>query len=1092
VVTVLRANDIDLSPQVTYRLDRPNDYFSLDTYTGQLILLKRPSEDADAVAMKPIKLSVLASDTVHEARTKVEIAFTENGRRCRPDFSQPIYSFFASSNDSFPLSVGAVKVVACENNSDISFEVERKDQGRFSVLSNGTVVLNRLPYGDADSFVLTATDERSRRKATAVVVVTKSTGNGAQAVQFAQDSDDTISLVGSADPATPVTKIRTNVDPADGLFFSISRNPYFEVDSATGDVYNIYDGQNATGGAKEVTVTVRHLTNKQQAKSKTFRIVGHGSGGASHTSANRFSTSQVETALKENEPTKTTVNICPVLSSTTSNAFVKIISGNAGNVFKYDEKQRKLVLAKPLDYERQRLHNIVLKMGTSGDEFSLCKVTVHVKDVNDNKPMFPACAKEFATTLPENSPVGSRVPGPPVVDLDGDDQLHFWITNSRQFDVDADSGALSTKAVFDFEVSTAHRLVLHVNDTAGHRAECNVLVLVGSVDEYPPAFEQSNYYFALSGLASGSPGDVVGQVRARDRDRGPDGIVTFSLAAPSSYFAIDALRGVITVSKTLDTGVFDGENVIRRRKRSLRDITLAVMASSKQPKSLDATAIIAISVEENLLPVAVRDSGEASVGWVTGVIVALLLVAIAIFIAAFFFCRKKMLKKAEQRKYGTSLMTNASSAGNVNNGMSASNSMELSSNGNGGTRTDPSRFPPQYSEIITDYGSGSGNSASAKTKSMAANSKSEISEKSHRSASSGRGSVEDGDEEVDSEIRMINEGSCYLSAAAAATDMVPGGAANAVEQQDKSDAGSVQNTEDYLARLGIDIRKPPNMNMSGAGGSHHGGHGGSHQGGSHHGGAAVDMVHNFSGSQYGGGSSIYNRIADDAMSDKNSVLSAKHSSSVIYGAATGRVGGGRQPSLTGSLSSIVHSEEELAGSYNWDYLLDWGPQYQSLSHVFKEISRLKDDSEGGGVGQQATRTVNSLSVSATGANGGGATPSRYASVQPGFPSPSSMPPPPLSSSYGVSGLGKNPHTSHLHHHHQHLRAARSPISHDMLTSQNALSPNFHPSLSPLATKSPSVSPMGVSMGAGSGQQQPPQHLQQQRVRAVNMGNLQRL
>jgi protocadherin-16/23 len=100
VVTVLRANDIDLSPQVTYRLDRPNDYFSLDTYTGQLILLKRPSEDADAVAMKPIKLSVLASDTVHEARTKVEIAFTENGRRCRPDFSQPIYSFFASSNDS--------------------------------------------------------------------------------------------------------------------------------------------------------------------------------------------------------------------------------------------------------------------------------------------------------------------------------------------------------------------------------------------------------------------------------------------------------------------------------------------------------------------------------------------------------------------------------------------------------------------------------------------------------------------------------------------------------------------------------------------------------------------------------------------------------------------------------------------------------------------------------------------------------------------------------------------------------------------------------------------------------------------------------
>ena len=39
------------------------------------------------------------------------------------------------------------------------------------------------------------------------------------------------------------------------------------------------------------------------------------------------------------------------------------------------------------------------------------------------------------------------------------------------------------------------------------------------------------------------------------------------------------------------------------------------------------------------------------------------------------------------------------------------------------------------------------------------------------------------------------------------------------------------------------------------------------------------------------------------------------------------------------------SEDELAGSYNWDYLLDWGPQYQPLAHVFKEISRLRDDED---------------------------------------------------------------------------------------------------------------------------------------------------
>ena len=74
MVAVLRANDIDLSPAVTYRLDRPSDYFSLDTYTGQLILLKGPEEEADR-DVSEMTLSAVASDSVHEARTQVEVRY---------------------------------------------------------------------------------------------------------------------------------------------------------------------------------------------------------------------------------------------------------------------------------------------------------------------------------------------------------------------------------------------------------------------------------------------------------------------------------------------------------------------------------------------------------------------------------------------------------------------------------------------------------------------------------------------------------------------------------------------------------------------------------------------------------------------------------------------------------------------------------------------------------------------------------------------------------------------------------------------------------------------------------------------------------
>ena len=76
MVAVLRANDIDLSPAVTYRLDRPSDYFSLDTYTGQLILLKAPttSEEDEGQDVGEMTLSAVASDSVHEARTLVEVS----------------------------------------------------------------------------------------------------------------------------------------------------------------------------------------------------------------------------------------------------------------------------------------------------------------------------------------------------------------------------------------------------------------------------------------------------------------------------------------------------------------------------------------------------------------------------------------------------------------------------------------------------------------------------------------------------------------------------------------------------------------------------------------------------------------------------------------------------------------------------------------------------------------------------------------------------------------------------------------------------------------------------------------------------------
>ncbi|XP_075437675.1 protocadherin-16-like [Ascaphus truei] len=144
-----------------------------------------------------------------------------------------------------------------------------------------------------------------------------------------------------------------------------------------------------------------------------------------------------------------------------------------------------------------------------------------------------------------------------------------------------------------------------------------------------------------------------------------------------------------------------------------------------------------------------------------------------------------------------------------------------------------------------------------------------------------------------------------------------------------------------------------------------------------------------------------------------------------------------KPSVEGSLTAIVASDEELRGSYNWDYLLNWCPQFQPLASVFMEIARLKDES---------------------------------ALRRPFQPKPKAVPqpridPPPLITSVahpGAKTVPPKPAVGRTFPHFSSLR--RSPITHEASLSSSAIAPSFSPSLSPLAARSPVVSPFGISQG----------------------------
>eukprot|EP00062_Callorhinchus_milii_P022361 gi/632980091/ref/XP_007906836.1/ PREDICTED: LOW QUALITY PROTEIN: protocadherin-16 [Callorhinchus milii] len=146
-----------------------------------------------------------------------------------------------------------------------------------------------------------------------------------------------------------------------------------------------------------------------------------------------------------------------------------------------------------------------------------------------------------------------------------------------------------------------------------------------------------------------------------------------------------------------------------------------------------------------------------------------------------------------------------------------------------------------------------------------------------------------------------------------------------------------------------------------------------------------------------------------------------------------------RPEAAGSLTAIVASDEELRGSYSWDYLLDWSPRFQPLASVFTEIARLKDES---------------------GPRARGSKPPPEPRIDPpplitavAHPNAMSVPPRPAPAALLLHpGLRPHPLPG---------LGPRSPLP-GRASASAAMSPSFSPSLSPLAARSPAASPFDPS------------------------------
>lgn len=142
-----------------------------------------------------------------------------------------------------------------------------------------------------------------------------------------------------------------------------------------------------------------------------------------------------------------------------------------------------------------------------------------------------------------------------------------------------------------------------------------------------------------------------------------------------------------------------------------------------------------------------------------------------------------------------------------------------------------------------------------------------------------------------------------------------------------------------------------------------------------------------------------------------------------------------------SLSSLVFVEEQLQGSYSWDYLLDWEPRFQTMSSVFNDIGMLPDEEFQGGREDLAAE------------------------------SSCLMYPPPLITGVAQAGirtvpprkLGRVPSLSRKP---SYRKYAYSPLARNTGLTPSAMTPTFSPSLSSLTMRTPSASPVVSETGVG--------------------------
>ncbi|XP_034022451.1 cadherin EGF LAG seven-pass G-type receptor 2 isoform X2 [Thalassophryne amazonica] len=235
----------------------------------------------------------------------------------------------------------------------------------------------------------------------------------------------------------------------------------------------------------------------------------------------------------------------------------QISSGNTRNRFSITSQSGGglITLALPLDYKLERQY-VLTVTANDGTRFDTAKVFVNVTDANTHRPVFQS--SHYTVNINEDRPVGTIVVVISATDEDTGENAritYFMDDSIPQFNINSDSGAVSTQMDLDYEDQLSYTLAITARDNGiPQKSDTTYLeILVNDVNDNAPRFLRDHYVGSV--MEDVPVYTSVVQVSATDRDSGLNGRVFYTFQGGEDGdgdFIIESTSGIVRTLRRLD------------------------------------------------------------------------------------------------------------------------------------------------------------------------------------------------------------------------------------------------------------------------------------------------------------------------------------------------------------------------------------------------------------------------------------------------------------------------------------------------------------------------------------------------------------